>query len=94
MEQNMTSIQDIHPDGVAGKNEEKWFCKPWVIVTAILCFGPFGLFPLWLCPRTKLSLKILISSVVMILTVWMTWGMIKAVDSIISYYSMLLELSQ
>jgi len=62
---------DIPNTETSRKENGQWYYRPWVIVLAILCFGPLGLLLLWFRPRTKLYLKILISVVVGILTFWM-----------------------
>jgi len=73
------------------EEEKKWFYRPWVIVGAILCFGPLGLFLLWFRPRTKLYLKVLISVAVIILTVWMTQETIKVFEKLMLYYKELAD---
>ena len=48
-----------------------WYYKSWAVALAIVCFGPLGLLLLWVRPRTRLSIKILVSIVVFVLTGWM-----------------------
>ncbi|MGB2629639.1 MAG: hypothetical protein WBD24_06260 [Candidatus Omnitrophota bacterium] len=71
--------------------EKKWFYNPWAIVTAILFFGPLALPLVWYRPRTKLYLKVLISVVVIILTVWMIQETIKVFEALMLYYKELAD---
>ena len=64
--------------------EPKWYYRPWAIAAAIFCFGPLGLILLWFRPRTRLSVKVLVSGLVVGLTVWMTIG-------VTDYYRTMIE---
>ena len=70
---------------------EKWYYRPWVIFLAIIGFGPLGLIPLWFRPRTKLRLKMLISIIVLIATVWMTVESVKFYRMMLDHYEELAE---
>ena len=73
----------------AGK--KKWFYNAWIIAVAFLCFGPLALPLVWYRPRTKLYLKVLISVVVIILTVWMMQKMLKVLENVLLYYKELAD---
>ncbi|MGB2629817.1 MAG: hypothetical protein WBC00_04020 [Candidatus Omnitrophota bacterium] len=70
----------------------QWYYRPWVVFFAILLFGPLGLLLLWFRPNTKLSLKIVITVLVMALTVWMVHGSFVVYGRMIDYYKELGEL--
>ena len=72
--------------------EMKWYYKPWIIFFAILLFGPLGLILVWFRPNTKLSLKIVITVLVMALTAWMVYGSVTVYGKLIDYYKTLGEL--
>ena len=68
------------------KRVGEWYFKPWVILLAILSFGPLGLLPLWFRPKTNIYLKIAISVLVFALTVWMTVEVTKVYQNMLVYY--------
>ena len=53
------------------KNTIKWYYKPTWIVVAILTAGPFALPLVWLSPALKRWLKVLLTIVTVIITVWL-----------------------
>ena len=74
-EMNKEKPEASYKIDIEEKPEEQklpWYYKSWVIVIAILCFGPLGLIPLWFRPRTQVWVKVAISVIVIALTVWMT----------------------
>jgi hypothetical protein len=68
------------------KEELQWYYRAWVIVIAILCFGPLGLFPLWFRPRTKMWVKVAVSVAVIALTILMIQQTAKVYEKILDYY--------
>lgn len=64
----------------------EWYFRPWIIALAIIGFGPLGLLLLWYRPRTKMSLKVWISVVVCLLTVWTVMGTVKYYRTMSDYY--------
>jgi len=70
----------------------QWYYRPWVVFFAILLFGPLGLLLLWFRPNTKLSLRIVITVLVMSLTAWMVRESFVVYGRIIDYYKELGEL--
>ncbi|MBD3427307.1 MAG: hypothetical protein GF409_08845 [Candidatus Omnitrophica bacterium] len=52
----------------------EWYFRPWVIALAIFVAGPLGLLPLWFRPRTNLYIKIGVSVVVILFTIWLVQG--------------------
>jgi hypothetical protein len=75
-------------EDVSGKEKEElqWYYKSWVIIIAILCFGPLGLFPLWFRPRTKMWVKVTVSVVVIGLTVLMIQQTVEVYEKLLNYY--------
>ncbi|MDP2980937.1 MAG: hypothetical protein Q8N67_02595, partial [Candidatus Omnitrophota bacterium] len=59
-------------------------------VMALLCVGPFALPLLWLNPRFTLKRKVIVSIIVVVLTYFLTVMLVKSVNSLKSYYQMVL----
>lgn len=70
-----------------------WYFRAWVIIAAILFFGPLGLFLLWFRPKTKLRIKTLVSAIVIAVTIWMSVGVAKYYQDIVAYYEKLAEIT-
>ena len=75
------SVQDVKT-----KAAEKWYLKPWAIVVAILMFGPFGLIPLWMHPKIKVYVKLIISVVVFASTIWFIQTSVTVYEELLAYY--------
>jgi hypothetical protein len=71
---------------LSGKEPQKWYFAPWAIVTLIICFGPLGLIPLWLRPKTKMRIKVLVSAVVAILAYLMMREVLWVYKTLMVYY--------
>lgn len=66
---------DNDSDIPAAKSEgPAWYYNPWMIVVAILCFGPLALPLVWMRPNTPTYIKISATVIVVAATVWMTKG--------------------
>jgi len=48
----------------------KWYLRPVAVIVAILCAGPFALPLAWVSPAFSKKIKIAITAIVIILTVW------------------------
>jgi hypothetical protein len=70
----------------------KWYFAPWAIVTLIICFGPLGLIPLWLRPKTKMYIKVLVSTAVAAATYLMMREVFWVYKTLMVYYKELGEL--
>jgi len=53
----------------AGKGKTKWYFNTGVIVIALLCIGPLALPMVWFNPRYKITVKLIVTLVVLIITV-------------------------
>jgi hypothetical protein len=73
------------------KTVSEWYFRPWVILVAILGFGPLGLFLLWFRPETKVYLKVSISVVVIGLTIWMSIETARYYQLMVAHYEELAE---
>lgn len=49
----------------------KWYYRPVWVVIAVLAAGPFALPLVWLTPAFRRWLKVLVTALVVILTIWM-----------------------
>lgn len=52
------------------KPKIKWYFSNFIVVVAILSFGPLALPLVWYHPHYKRNTKIIVSVVVLVLTVW------------------------
>ncbi len=52
---------------------EKWYYKNSTIIVAILLLGPFALPLVWMKPQYKLETKIIISIIVIVLTILLSY---------------------
>ena len=51
----------------------KWYFKTPLIVIAILCLGPLALPLVWLNPGYKISTKIIVTIIVIVGTIFLSW---------------------
>ncbi|MDD5634453.1 MAG: hypothetical protein PHW46_04155, partial [Candidatus Omnitrophica bacterium] len=68
-----------------------WYYSPLAILFAILCFGPLGLLLLWFRPKTSVLVKIAVSIVVIIVTIWFIKESITVYQELLEYYKTLAE---
>ena len=71
------------------KAQEKWCFKTHIIVVAFLCVGPLALPLVWLNPRYSKTVKIVVSSIVLILSYYLIVMFVKSINSIKTYYELL-----
>ncbi|MDP8299995.1 MAG: hypothetical protein P9L88_08870 [Candidatus Tantalella remota] len=66
--------------------ELAWYFRGWMIVSAILVFGPLGLLLLWFRPGVRMYIKVLVSVVVIGFTVWMSFWMAEYYNRMMDHY--------
>ncbi|MFH1578434.1 MAG: zinc ribbon domain-containing protein [Candidatus Omnitrophota bacterium] len=71
------------------KPQDKWYFKTRMLVIAFLCIGPFALPLVWLNPRFSQRTKIVISSIVIILTYYLVVSLINSLKSLNQYYQLI-----
>lgn len=71
------------------KPQVKWYFRPSSIIIAFLCVGPLALPLVWFNPRLSQKAKIIISTVVLILTYYLGTLFINALKSLNNYYQIL-----
>jgi hypothetical protein len=78
----------LPPDRAAAaeKPREKWYYRTFTLVIALLSFGPLALPLLWINPRCKLTTKIIVSVIVIVLSIAITNMLTKAVQSFMLHY--------
>ena len=54
----------------SGKKEMKWYLRPVMVLVAILAVGPLAIPLVWLSPAFKKWVKIIITIVLVMLTIW------------------------
>jgi len=74
------------------KPTEKWYFKTNILIIAFLCVGPLMLPLVWFNPRFDKKQKIIISSVVIILSYLFGVLFVNSLKSIFSYYQQAFQL--
>ena len=84
------AIKCKHCGEMLNKKKGKWYFGMATFVMALLCVGPFALPLLWFNPRFTLKRKVIVSIIVAVLTYFLTVMLVKSVNSLKSYYQMVL----
>ncbi len=64
--------------------EVKWYLRPFAVIIAILCIGPFALPLAWISPAFKKSHKVLITIIVIVLTLWLIKASFELYDILLN----------
>jgi uncharacterized membrane protein YvbJ len=62
---------------------KKWYFATGTVVLALLCLGPMALPLVWINPRYKISTRVIITVIVMIVTVLFIYLMVYAYQNLI-----------
>jgi len=54
----------------SGRPRTKWYYSTHIVVIALLCLGPFALPLVWFNPRYKMTTKIVVTVVIVVISVW------------------------
>lgn len=68
------------------KPKEKWYYKPSMLVITFLCAGPFMLPLLWLNPRFSKTTKLILSSIILVVSYYLAIKVSQSLQSISNYY--------
>ncbi|MDD5108800.1 MAG: hypothetical protein PHC29_04755 [Candidatus Omnitrophica bacterium] len=68
------------------KDNPKWYFKNWSLVVSFLCVGPFMLPLVWVNPHLSKKAKIIITTVILILTFLLVVVSLKSLKTINDYY--------
>ncbi len=71
-----------------------WYLKPGFLVTAVVVLGPLSIPLFWIHPRYSRQKKIIWTLIILALSLVLQAVMVKSVQSITDYYSILDELFQ
>lgn len=71
------------------KPQLKWYLKPYWLIIAFLCLGPFMLPLIWLQPNYSRKKKIVISVILAIMGYFLVVAAFKVTKSINDYYQLL-----
>ena len=71
------------------KPKEKWYFKPSMLVIAFLCAGPFMLPLLWLHPRVSKMTKLILSSIILVVSYYLAIKVSQSLQSISNYYKII-----
>lgn len=72
--------------------KDKWYFKPYALVIAFLCVGPFALPLVWCNPKYTPRTKIVISIVIIVLTLGLGILFVNAFKSLTVYYQEMFQL--
>ncbi len=67
----------------------RWYFRPSTIIMALLCIGPLALPLIWWHPKLKNITKILLTGLILIISYLICIQIIKAIDAIKQYYSLI-----
>ena len=71
---------------LAKKPGEPWYFKSGTILIAFLCVGPFALPLVWFHPRYKITTKIILTVIALVLTYFLTIWSMQSIQRIMAYY--------
>ena len=71
------------------KPQVKWYFKTSVLVIAFLCVGPFALPLVWFNPHFTRRKKIVISTIIIILSYYLGVLFVKSLESLKNYYELM-----
>ena len=69
----------------------KWYFKPYWLVIAFLCVGPLMLPLIWFNPKDTRQKKTIVSIVIIVISYFVGFIMLKAISSIHTYYQFLFQ---
>lgn len=84
------AIKCRHCGEMLTKIKGKWYFNMATFVMALLCVGPFALPLLWFNPQPTLKKKVIVSIIVVVLTYFLTLILVKSVNSLKSYYQLVM----
>ena len=73
------------------RSEGKWYFKPYWLVIAFLCTGPLMLPLLWFNPGFTRQKKIVLSSIIIIISYFLGSILLNAINTLRDYYQLLLQ---
>ena len=73
------------------ESKVKWYFKPYWLVIAFLCVGPLMLPLIWFNPGHTRQKKTIVSIVIVIISYFVGFIVLKAVNSIYNYYQLLFQ---
>ncbi len=75
------------------KPQEKWYFKPYSLIFAFLCVGPFVLPLVWFNPKFSPTKKIIISLIIIIVTYFLWVMLANALKSVNKFYQQINQLT-
>ncbi|MDP2923496.1 MAG: zinc ribbon domain-containing protein [Candidatus Omnitrophota bacterium] len=66
--------------------KDRWYFKPYSLVIAFLCVGPFMLPLIWFHPRLSPTAKIIVSTIIIIISLITGILLYNSIKNIIDYY--------
>ena len=70
---------------------KKWYFKPYVLVLAFLCVGPFALPLVWFNPGLSRKNKTVASVIIIVLSYLLGIVFVSSLKSIYNYYSIIFQ---
>lgn len=78
---------------LAKSNPEKWYFKPYFLVIAFFCIGPFMLPLVWLHPGFNRAVKIILSAAIILISILLGFLLVKSLMSISRYYKQMFSVN-
>jgi len=73
------------------KPKTQWYFKPYYMIIAFFCVGPFMLPLVWLKPGYSREKKIILSVIIIIISIFLGSLLLKSINSIKDYYQLLFK---
>jgi uncharacterized membrane protein YvbJ len=73
------------------KTQVKWYLKPYWLIIAFLCVGPFMLPLVWLQPKYSQKKKIVISLIIIVITYLLVVVLFNSIKAIKNYYQLMFQ---
>lgn len=73
-------------------SSQKWYFKTNMLIIAFLCVGPFSLPLLWFNPQISRRNKIIITTVIVIISYFLAIALVNSIKFVNSYYRQIFEL--
>lgn len=82
-------LDNQRPPPLLNEKQTLWYFKKSFIILAVCCVGPLALPLIWWRPRTTRAWKLGLTLAILILTWLLTLLMLKSIDAIKQFYSMI-----
>jgi len=76
---------------IKNPTQDKWYFKPYILIIAFLCIGPFALPLVWFNPQLSRRNKIIVSLIIIVLSYLLGILLVNSLKNIFQYYNYIFE---